>query len=210
MMLKIFNNRWTLWLALCVPAFPLLTDFIQDQRYYPEIMHRSGVIACQLLVLALAITPLKIISLKLPGQYSLILSTIVGWLMQRRRYLGVASCGYALIHTAFYFRRLEDVESILAEWSDPELLIGWLALFIFILLAITSNDFSVRRMKKNWKTVHRWIYPCAILSFAHWLWFDYDYRGIFLLFLPLLLLQAYRIIERPNGQPVSPGKITRQ
>jgi sulfoxide reductase heme-binding subunit YedZ len=210
MMLKILNNRWTLWLALSLPAIPLLADFIHDQRYYPEIMHRSGVIACQLLVVALAITPLRIIGRKFPGQFSLLLSTIVNWLMQRRRHLGVASCGYALIHTAFYFRRLQDVESILSEWGNPELLVGWLALFILILLAITSNDISVRRMKKRWKSLHRWIYPCAILSFAHWLWFDYDYRGIFLLFVPLLLLQIYRMIERPVGQPVSPGKITGQ
>ncbi len=201
-MRKILENRWTLWLLLSLPALPLFADFYHDQRYYPEIMHRSGVLACQLLSVALGITPLRMVAAKFTGKIPGSIFAAAGWLMRRRRYLGVASCAYALIHTAFYFRWAEDIETVVAQWADPELLVGWIALVIFVLLAMTSNDFSVRFMGRKWKSLHRWVYPCVVLSFAHWLWFDYDYRGIFLLFIPLLVLQMYRVISKPRRQTV--------
>ena len=192
-MRRLVSHPWTLWLVLSLPAVPLLREFVDDRAYYPELMDRSGVLACQLLVLSLAITPLGILLRRLGDPWKSHGLPVVAWLVRRRRHIGVASAGYVLIHTLFYLRQTGDMASVLAELRIPEILLGWIALVIFLVLALTSNNFSVSRMGAAWKTVHRAVYLCAIASFLHWLIYDYHYQGIFLLFLPLAALQIYRV-----------------
>ena len=88
--------------------------------------------------------------------------------MKRRRDLGVASFAYAAIHTAIYLVNKADLGAILEEAAGFDLLIGWLALSLFVPLAITSNDASMRALKRGWKRLHRLVYPAAVLVFAHW------------------------------------------
>ena len=58
--------------------------------------------------------------------------------------------------------------------ATPYLLAGWIALALFVPLAVTSNDISVRRLRRSWKTVHRLVYPAAILVFVHWVLSAFD------------------------------------
>ena len=95
----LINSRYLLWVILFLPSLPLLKDFIWRERYYAEMMYESGVLSVQLLVLTLAITPISQL-LKWLGQGQ----GIGLWFIQRRRYFGVASFVYALIHTALYVR----------------------------------------------------------------------------------------------------------
>lgn len=200
-MLGIVNNKWLLWLVLAIPAMPLLMDFIHDERYYAEIMHKSGVWAAKLMAISMMITPLRMLTNRLPGR--LYTMPIIKWLMRRRRNFGVAAFAYAYIHVLFYFRNVADFEAILLESTDLDLFVGWLAFILFSLLAMTSNNYSVSRLGKKWYSLHRWVYPCAVLTFLHWLWFDFYYDKIFLIFVPLALLQLNRIYlnyqQKPNS-----------
>jgi sulfoxide reductase heme-binding subunit YedZ len=54
------------------------------------------------------------------------------------------------------------------------LLTGWIAFLIFAALAITSNDASVRLLKRGWKKLHMLVYLGALLTFAHWVLTAFD------------------------------------
>jgi sulfoxide reductase heme-binding subunit YedZ len=80
------------------------------------------------------------------------------WLLRRRRDLGVATFAYACAHTAVYLFRKGELNLILAEAMEPWLLVGWIALGILLALAATSNDASVRLLRRAWKRLHRLVY----------------------------------------------------
>ena len=58
--------------------------------------------------------------------------------------------------------------TVLSEAKAADLLTGWLALALFLPLAVTSNDVAVRAMGRAWKRLHRLVYPAAVLTFIHW------------------------------------------
>jgi sulfoxide reductase heme-binding subunit YedZ len=67
---------------------------------------------------------------------------------------------------------------------------------IFVPLAVTSNDVSVRRLKRTWKKLHRWIYLVALLTFIHWIFVAFSFVPGLIHFLLLLVLETYRIWKR--------------
>jgi methionine sulfoxide reductase heme-binding subunit len=185
-MLKQFlNSHWTLWAALASPAVVILYLYWNDGLSYGEVIHASGEWAVRLLILILAVTPLR---LAFPAAHWPL------WLLQRRRALGVAVFGYALLHAMVYLARKQEIALILEEGAEWDLLTGWLALAVFLPLALTSNDRSVRFLKRVWKKLHRLVYPAAVLTFLHWMLTAFDmtpaliYAGI------LGLLEALRLI----------------
>jgi sulfoxide reductase heme-binding subunit YedZ len=62
---------------------------------------------------------------------------------------------------------------VVYESVDLPFAVAWAAFFIFFLLAITSNNLSVRKLGKAWKPLHRLTYLGAIFSFWHWLLFAF-------------------------------------
>ena len=60
--------------------------------------------------------------------------------------------------------------AIIAEAMTAGILTGWLALLIFLPLAVTSNDLSVRKLGRRWKALHRLVYVIAILGVWHYWW----------------------------------------
>ena len=69
---------------------------------------------------------------------------------------------------------LAQQNAMLADAMEPGILAGWLAFVVFVPLALTSNDRSVRRLRHWWKRIHRWVYAAALLTFAHWLLVAFD------------------------------------
>lgn len=137
----------------------MLQGYARGTLYYGELMHASGEMAARLLILALAITPLRVIFPRFGWPL---------WLAQRRRYIGVAAFGYALLHAWVYAQRLGAVAAIGAEARDASMWTGWLGLAVMLPLALTSNNWSVRRMRQAWRSLHRLVYAAALLTLAHW------------------------------------------
>lgn len=160
-MKAILNSRPLLWLVLALPGVWMLYRWAvtPDEYGYGHIIGDSGDWAAWLLMATLAVTPIRLLFRRQPW---------ATWLMRRRRDLGVASFAYAAGHTVIYLTRKAQLDIILNELATPYILMGWLALALFIPLAITSNDASMRRMKRGWKRLHRLVYPAAILVFLHW------------------------------------------
>ena len=117
------------------------------------------------MILTLAITPLRLLFRKHSPSV---------WLSRRRRDFGVASFAYAAIHTIIYLANKAQLDLVLAELGSPDILVGWVALAMFIPLAITSNDLAVRALKRSWKRLHRLVYPAAIVTFLHWVLAAFD------------------------------------
>lgn len=70
--------------------------------------------------------------------------------------------------------RQADLSAILAEAAEIGMLVGWIAMLVFVALAATSNDAAVRRLGGRWKGLHRWIYAGALLTFLHWIATAFD------------------------------------
>lgn len=162
------NSIFLLYVIMAIPSYELLIDLITDNRYYAEMMHISGVISIYLLVSSLAITPATLLIKRWPWRI-----TLGRWLLPRRRHFGLGSFYYACLHVIHYVRQVDDFEVVLLEALDFELAIAWIAFFISLILALTSNNASVKRLKTKWKKLHTLVYIGAILTFWHWLLFDF-------------------------------------
>ena len=160
-MKAIAQSRPLLWLILALPGLWIGWRwlFTPDAYGFGHAIGDSGDWAAWLLLVTLAVTPMR---LALRGQ------PFVRWLMLRRRDLGLASFAYGAGHALIYVADKAALAQILEEVTAPDLLAGWLAFALFVPLAITSNDASMRTLKRSWKRLHRLVYPAAILTFVHW------------------------------------------
>jgi sulfoxide reductase heme-binding subunit YedZ len=185
-LLFLLNHRLFIWALLAVPMVVMTVAYRQDQMFYGEVLHESGVLSARLLMLTLAITPLRMLFPR---------ARWPAWFLQRRRWFGVASFAYALQHTVVYLDKKADWSVILADGVLPEMWTGWLALGILVLLALSSNDFSVRLLRRSWKRLHRWVYVAAVLAFAHWVLIAFNFVPALVQLLMLAGLESYRMLR---------------
>ena len=160
-MRRLRKSRGLVWLVLALPGLVMIFRWtVTPETYgYGHALAESGDWSVWLLMVTLAVTPIRLAWGAKPA---------MKWLARHRRDLGVASFVYAAGHTVFYLWRKGSVELILAELGEIYLLLGWLALALFVPLAVTSNDVAVRALKRSWKRLHRLVYPAASLAFLHW------------------------------------------
>ena len=165
-------------------AYQLLTT--TDPRIFHDLVHPTGEFAARFLIIAMMATPLCLLLRDWRGPR---------WLKRNRRYFGVAAFGYAAAHTAFYLVDKGAMDRVIAELPRLYIWTGWIALAIFVPLALTSMDFFVRRMGPAWKTLQRWTYVAAMLTLLHWAALhDWTTPGAALVhFGPLVLLEGYRV-----------------
>ncbi|MCZ6827750.1 MAG: ferric reductase-like transmembrane domain-containing protein [Gammaproteobacteria bacterium] len=183
----ILNSRYFLWTVLALPLAWMANGLRDGDLIYGEIIHASGEVSARLLLLSLAVTPLRLF---FSG------SNWPNWLLRRRRYFGIAAFVYAAMHTLVYLDRKIGSGLLLQEAADFSMWTGWLALALLVPLAVTSNDASVRRLRRAWKKLHRWVYLAALLTFTHWIFVAFDFVPGLIHFLVLLVLEAYRIWKR--------------
>ena len=192
------RGRLFLWLALALPALWIGWQWIATPESYGfgHAIKDSGDWAAWLLLLTLAVTPLRLAFRR--ARWTL-------WLMKRRRDLGVSSFAYAAIHTAIYLVDKASLAVILEQAAGADLLTGWLALAIFLPLAITSNDRSMRAMKRGWKRLHRLVHPAAVLVFVHWALtaFDPVTAYIHIGILAAIEIAGWTLKRRPSGSRIT-------
>ncbi len=154
-------SRPLLWLILALPGAWILGRWAltPDAYGYGHAIGDSGDWAAWLLLVTLAVTPIRLMFRNRKWTQ---------WLIRRRRDLGVASFAYAAGHTIIYVVNKAALAPVLEEAGNADMLTGWLAFALFVPLAITSNNVSMRALKRGWKRLHRLVYPAAILVFVHW------------------------------------------
>ena len=151
--------------------------------------HELGEIALQLLVAVLAVTPLR----RFTGLN----------LMKFRRAIGIMSFVYALGH--FLVWLVLDVQILAEVWADilkrPYVTIGVAAFLLLIPLAVTSNNWSVRKMGPKWRVLHKLTYPAAILAAVHFIWLAKGFQLEPIIYLGVILgLLAVRPRKSPRRQ----------
>ena len=94
--------------------------------------------------------------------------TKYGTLMESRRAVGIAAFLFMLGHFTLVFSQYFgfNLESII---SNPALVIVIPALIIFFIMALTSNDYSMKKLGMNWKRIHQFTYLGFVLVLTHFL-----------------------------------------
>lgn len=156
-------TKWLIWLGACLPLIRLFYFGLTDQlgANPVEFVERStGTWTLVFLLLTLSVTPLRLWMQQ-------------AWLIAVRRLLGLWMFAYGCLHVLSYLW-LDYV----FDWSEiardivkhPYVLVGASALLLTMPLAATSNQRAIRRLKKNWKTLHRLVYVIAVLALLHFWW----------------------------------------
>ena len=189
------NGLWiTVHFAALIPLMWLLVDFWFDNLTVNPVQNitiRTGDTAIQLLILSLACTPLNI---------------IFGWkqVLPLRKPLGLYAFMYASLHFLTFigldygFRWGLIYE---ATFEKQFALVGFFALFILTLLAITSNRWAMKQVGKNWKRLHQTVYGAGLLAALHFMWarkLDLDpeallYGGVIITLLIIRLPQIRKL-----------------
>ena len=185
-MRTIINNRYIFGLVLAIPALGLGYGYAQGQIDSMDMIHPTGEGSARLMILAMILSPLAATIGRRPW---------LNWLLLRRRWLGVAAFGYAVLHLVFYVMDMGNLDDILAEWLAPGIWTGWAAMLLMLPLALTSNDAAMRWLKAGWKRVQRLVYPAAILVLLHWIWVHNSVTSAFWHVLPLALLTLVRLAK---------------
>ncbi len=96
------------------------------------------------------------------------------WLLRLRRMLGLFTFFYGCLHFLSFigFDHSFDIGEIAADViKRPFVTVGFSALALMLPLALTSNQFAIRRLGgKRWQELHRSIYLIAILATLHYFW----------------------------------------
>jgi sulfoxide reductase heme-binding subunit YedZ len=160
-----YVGRIGLWLLLVAPLAWQGSRYTEGSVYYGEFLSWTGVQSARLLLVTLALTPLRRWRPR---------SGWIGWFARHRRDLGLVTFVYASAHLAVYLQYKADAARILDESLSAGLGTGWIAYAVFAILAATSNDRSVRTLGRRWRTLHRGVYAAAVLTFAHWILTAFD------------------------------------
>lgn len=86
-------------------------------------------------------------------------------LLKRRRIIGIIAFFLALAHGFLLVKKRSlDFFDLKTFWIYSQ---GIITFTIFTLLTITSNDWSVKKLKKNWKQLHKLTYLAMFLLIWH-------------------------------------------
>jgi DMSO/TMAO reductase YedYZ heme-binding membrane subunit len=115
-----------------------------------------------------------------------------------RRELGIASGVWFIFHAVLSVRKYFNLEdNLLTQLTYREILPGFLALLVFIILLATSNPQSQKLLKHNWKRLHSSIWVVLPLILIHIILVTLHYRGEVLMppVVDYALLMGFSVVE---------------
>ena len=125
------------------------------------LSHRTGFAALRILIISLAITPVRRLSKSL------------GWLVRFRRMLGLYAFFYASVHLLVYLKLYANLDwpTLVNDLSKRRYIIaGFSAWLLLLPLALTSTKWFIRKLGKRWQVLHRLVYVAATLGIVHYWW----------------------------------------
>lgn len=162
------------------------------------IEHELGLWALRLLLVTLAVSPLR----QWLGRPEL---------LRFRRLLGLWAFAYASLHFSAWL-----VLDLRGWWSRvfveiaerPYITVGFAAWLLLLPLAVTSTRGWMRRLGRNWGRLHRLVYAIAVLAVLHFWWVvKSDVREPLLYAAILAVLLGWRLLHRRGrlARPVVPA-----
>ena len=138
-----------------------------------RLLHVSGRSALLLLLVTLAVSPLRRLSVRVARAVHARTGKRLAdwnWLIRLRRMLGLFTFFYALLHMVLY-AALDAGLSTAALAEDlaerPFIALGWLALLLLAPLAATSTNAAMRALGRWWRRLHLLAYAAALLGLVH-------------------------------------------
>lgn len=171
-----------LWISALTPGVWLLAGVFRGwlgANPIEKLTHVTGLTALILLLLTLAITPLR---------------RLTGWnpIIRLRRPMGLFAFFYAVVHFSiwFVFDMVFDVSAMVADIVERKYItVGMAGLLTLLPLALTSTRGWIRRLGKKWTKLHRGAYVATALGVIHFYWLvKADVR------LPLLLAACFALL----------------
>lgn len=147
--------------------------------------HQMGEWGLWLLIAGLTITPLqRFFGIRL---------------LKYRRAIGVLAFFYILGHLLIWL--VLDVQILSQIWKDilkrPYITIGMAAFTLMIPLAVTSNNWSIRRLGPRWRRLHKLVYLIVPLGGIHFVMLVKGFQIEPLLYLAAILgLLALRLVPK--------------
>jgi sulfoxide reductase heme-binding subunit YedZ len=126
-----------------------------------DITNETGIWTLRLLVVTLAITPLR---------------KLTGWApaARFRRMVGVFAFFYAALHftTYIYLDKFFDLADMISDVTKRKfIMVGFASFVMLIPLALTSTNRATRWLGgKRWQQLHRLVYLIGIGGVIHYLW----------------------------------------
>ena len=153
------------WIA-CLSPFVLLVYQAITNTLGPDpsakIQLTTGYNALLLLILSLAVTPLRLLSPRL------------SWLIKFRRLLGLFAFFYATTHLATYISLYLNFDMSVLKTDITKrrfIIAGFLAYLFLVPLAASSTTWAIRKLGgKEWNRLHKLVYLAAICGIIHYWW----------------------------------------
>jgi sulfoxide reductase heme-binding subunit YedZ len=190
-----------------LPAASLVVAALTDglgANPVEQVTHVTGGWALRFLFLSLAVTPLR----RLLGW---------SWVAPLRRTLGLIAFGYACCHYLIYLglEHFFDWQLIVEDALKRRYVWAGFAAFLCLgSLAATSTRAMVRRLGRRWVSLHRLVYPAAVLGVIHFLWLvKSDLREPLLYAAVLTLLLGLRLwfwLTRSRSSKPTPNEAESQ
>ena len=188
--LNTIARRVPTWVVYIVGLLPIPWLLFQAQtgglgaEPIKALEKELGLLALQLLIAGLAITPAR--------RY-LRLN-----LIKFRRALGLLAFIYVSLHLLVWL--VLDVGILSQIWADilkrPYITIGMAGFACLVPLAATSNNFSIRKLGATWRKLHRLTYLAAILAGVHFIWLVKGFQVEPLLYMAAIL--ALLVLRLPK------------
>lgn len=177
------------WIACLAPLGWLVWGAINN-TLGPDATHTitfaTGRTTLRLLLISLAITPLRRLSPRL------------SWLIKFRRLLGLFAFFYATLHLMTWIALYAnfDPNAMAADILKRRYVTAGMAAWVLLLpLALTSTNWAIRKMGgKNWNRLHRLVYFAAIAGVIHYWW---QVKSGVLTPLGVTLILAVLLLARP-------------
>lgn len=157
----------------CIAPFAVLASKTGHDLTHPDaipllgpdptatLSHGTGFAALRILIISLAITPIRRLSWRL------------AWMIRFRRMLGLYAFFYACVHLLVYLKLYANLDwaTLVDDLSRRRYIIaGFSAWLLLLPLALTSTKWSIRKLGKRWQLLHRLVYVAAILGIIHYWW----------------------------------------
>ena len=117
-------------------------------------------------------------------------------LFKYRKQMGWLFGALTLLHVAIYlFVYLDSFSFVLTLFDDLWFITGLIATVITLALTLTSNKWSMRRLKNKWKILHKSVYALGFLGILHGEIASKQQNDVLyylLVFYALLMLYRYR------------------
>lgn len=181
------------WIILNFPALIILVLLIIEPTLHKTMRAWTGYTAFSLLVLVLAMNPLRSL---------LKSSAFLNKVNRYRRIIGVAVFTYSVIHMLCYIIKKGGIYGMMKHILHPVIITGFAGFIIFILLAVTSNNYSVKKMGYDkWKQLHQKVYIAEYAVMIHMILMGGTPRVVGItVFIPLIIVQYIRRVRKKRLQ----------